>query len=257
MLSTLSTSSTRGPAGNGDYFNHDSLPASPRVLSPIPRRLTNDSPSPSPLYRPSPSPGLNTPPLFISTAFPSAIPSPGPSPIKALPRSPYLSSRELSSPRPYSASSPVPRRPSLKSAVAGENRYSWSSGSAIEDILSPGDFVGEGLDLQGERLRPLSVSDRNREWPAQEFEVVKKLGSGSYAIVYLVREVLSRGAPFSDDGHCAGRLDFDDAASRKSTEYGREYAMKCLSKANLDDEALEAQMTEVRSVRRVVSRSGD
>ena len=85
--------------------------------------------------------------------------------------------------------------------------------------------------------------------PAREFEVVRKLGTGSYAVVYLVREVLSRPQP-SDDGHAAtlGRMDFDDVSSgHSSTEYGREYAIKVLSKANLDQEALTAQLFEVSS----------
>lgn len=241
MLSTFSASSTRPSAGNGDYFSHD-LPPSPKVLSPIPRRLTNDSVSS--LHRQPPSPILHTPALSISTAFPSSN-SPGPSPSRAIPRSPYLSSRELSS--PYS-SSPVPRRPSLPVATNGETRNSWSSYSAIEDILSPGELVGEGIVLQGEVVWSALVSDRaSQQGTGKEFEVVRKLGSGSYAVVYLVREVLSRGTPFSDDGHCAGRLDLDDALPRKSTEYGREYAIKCLSKANLDEENLEAQMAEVWS----------
>jgi len=33
-----------------------------------------------------------------------------------------------------------------------------------------------------------------QEEPTKEFEVVRELGSGSYAVVYLVREVLSRPA---------------------------------------------------------------
>jgi serine/threonine protein kinase len=39
-------------------------------------------------------------------------------------------------------------------------------------------------------------------------------------------------------------MDLDDRSSRCSVEYGREYAIKCLSKANLDKEALEAQTFE-------------
>jgi hypothetical protein len=36
-----------------------------------------------------------------------------------------------------------------------------------------------------------------------------------------------------------------DTASAPQTVYGREYAIKCLSKANLDEEDLAAQMSEV------------
>lgn len=120
------------------------------------------------------------------------------------------------------------------------------------DVLAAGDLVGEGLSLQGEPIArvPMSASDPRTDYDglAAEFEVVRRLGTGSYAVVYLVREVLSRPAP-SDDGHCAavGRMDFDDAVSaRQSTEYGREYAIKLLSKANLDEDALAAQLFEVR-----------
>lgn len=98
------------------------------------------------------------------------------------------------------------------------------------------------------------------EEPAQTFEVVKRLGTGSYAVVYLVREVLYR-APetehfdydgsdldMSMDGH--GEFGADERDSRREAkrenEYGREYAVKLLSKANLDEEALSAQMFEVR-----------
>ncbi|KAJ3572385.1 hypothetical protein NP233_g3126 [Leucocoprinus birnbaumii] len=41
-------------------------------------------------------------------------------------------------------------------------------------------------------------------------------------------------------------MEFDGhLARRPETVYGREYAIKCLSKANLDEEALDAQLTEV------------
>lgn len=90
--------------------------------------------------------------------------------------------------------------------------------------------------------------DSHDEEPATEFEVVRQLGTGSYAVVYLVREVLSRPPP-SEDGHMPmmGPMELDDKFVRRpETAYGREYAIKCLSKANLDEEALAAQMSEVR-----------
>ena len=102
--------------------------------------------------------------------------------------------------------------------------------------------------------------------PAHELEIVRRLGTGSYAIVYLAREVLRR--PKSsrpswdadeDDiglvigGHmdCVGIEGFGNGASRRNgysedVVYGREFAVKCLSKANLDDQALAAQLAEVR-----------
>jgi len=122
----------------------------------------------------------------------------------------------------------------------------------VEDVLAPGDVVGEGFPLQGEYLRLVSSNDTNGavdlQEPAQEFEVIKQLGTGSYAVVYLVQEVLYR-PPSSDDGHMStiGVMEFDNkvAGSSGATVYGRKYAIKCLSKANLDEEALALQMTEV------------
>lgn len=76
---------------------------------------------------------------------------------------------------------------------------------------------------------------------AKEFQVVRRLGTGSYAVVYLVREVISR-IPVSEDGH-VGVLDLDPTPP--PIVYGRNFALKVLSKANLDSAALTAQLTEV------------
>lgn len=106
--------------------------------------------------------------------------------------------------------------------------------------------------------------------PAPELEIVRRLGTGSYAIVYLAREALRFSRPAAlrpsstrskteDDGDgddgmvVGGRMDsVGHGASKgnRSSEnviYGREFAVKCLSKANLDDQALAAQLAEVRS----------
>ena len=107
--------------------------------------------------------------------------------------------------------------------------------------------MGEGVPLQGENIRLVSMPDTvDYETPAQEFEVVRRLGTGSYAVVYLVREVLSRPS-YSHDSHMSlDGMELDDKASRRqSIEYGRDFAIKCLSKANLDEDALKAQMSEV------------
>ena len=113
--------------------------------------------------------------------------------------------------------------------------------------------MGEGIPLLGELLR-LVPSQSAEQVPvadyqdlASEFQVVSKLGTGSYAVVYLVREVLSRSPPSEDDHvYPGGRLELDDAAYMPcSAEYGREYAIKLLSKADLDEEELAAQLTEV------------
>ncbi|KAL7281261.1 hypothetical protein ACG7TL_004569 [Trametes sanguinea] len=192
---------------------------------------------------------LSTSSSATASTYPSPLPSPIPSsPAKPIHRSPLVSSsRQLSSPAPRS---PHPLRSDLPSF---DNRSSAASSvsSDIVDVLAQGDLVGEGLYLQGEVIKraPISSSEPrvDHDEPAKEFEVVRKLGSGSYAVVYLVREVLSRPQP-SDDGHAIalGRMDMDDGSPgyHQSTEYGREYAIKVLSKANLDEEALTAQLFE-------------
>jgi len=90
-------------------------------------------------------------------------------------------------------------------------------------------------------LQPVGPADDSAS--LQEFEVVGVLGTGSYAVVYLVQEVLSR-PDSSDNGHMStiGSMDTDGVPQ---TVYGRQYAVKLLSKANLDEEALAAQMSEV------------
>ncbi|KDR75347.1 hypothetical protein GALMADRAFT_69329 [Galerina marginata CBS 339.88] len=171
---------------------------------------------------------LYPPPLAISTIFPSS-----PSPTSPLPRSPYISSRQLhsASPVPFHSQSP---------SIASQ---------PIEDVLAPGDIVGDGFFLQGEPIRLVSngAQDHSHREPAHEFEVIKQLGTGSYAVVYLVQEVLSRPLP-SEDGHMStiGLMELDNkSVPSLQIVYGRKYAIKCLSKANLDSEALELQMSEV------------
>ncbi|RDX50141.1 kinase-like protein [Lentinus brumalis] len=206
-------------------------------------------------------PTMSVTPLSIPTALSptssasvSTYPSPLPSPVSTTPAKLIHRSPLTASPRQLS--SPVPRSPHpLRSEIPSYDGRSRSSGhssmsSSIVDVLSQGDLVGEGLPLQGEIVSrvPISSSEPRVDYdePAKEFEVVRKLGTGSYAVVYLVREVLSRPLP-SDDGHgiSVGRMDLDDGYfGNQSTEYGREYAIKVLSKANLDEEALSAQLFE-------------
>ncbi|KAG6862331.1 hypothetical protein C0995_016029 [Termitomyces sp. Mi166 len=172
---------------------------------------------------------------FSRSPFSILQPSPTSAPI-SLPRSPRQPDLSLSQ----------PWLPS-KSIVA--SRKSSAASEAIEDVLFPGDFVGERGYLQGEKIRLVlnhsgsGVSDYQE--PAQEFQVKRRLGHGSYAVVYLVQEVLYRPQP-SEDGHTSivGMMELDN---NKATEavYGREYAIKCLSKANLDEDDLAAQMSEV------------
>ncbi|TCD64879.1 hypothetical protein EIP91_003545 [Steccherinum ochraceum] len=159
-----------------------------------------------------------------------------------------------------------------------DSLFSQASSNSLADVLCQGDLVGDGLTLQGELIRRVPItphssaasmfsrddlsldeeirSERERI-PAKEFEVVRKLGTGSYAVVYLVREVLSRGGSMlssptvsSEDGHgvaAVGSMDMSDDGHFREEEdrvYGREYAIKVLSKANLDQGELEAQLFE-------------
>ncbi|KZT70907.1 hypothetical protein DAEQUDRAFT_724651 [Daedalea quercina L-15889] len=198
-------------------------------------------------------------PIHVSTAFPSASsftstpPSPSPNhriSSKQVPRSPLVSSsRQLPSPVPRS---PHPLKSNLSSF--GDKSSGSSNSSVVVDVLSRGDLVGEGLSLQGETIVrvPISSSEPRADYdePAKEFEVVRTLGTGSYAVVYLVREILSRpSSPPSDDEHgvaVTGSMEMDDGyfARHHAVEYGREYAIKVLSKANLDRDALDAQLFE-------------
>jgi serine/threonine protein kinase len=149
-----------------------------------------------------------------------------------------------------------------------------SPSSALEGLLNEGDIIGEGIPLLDHPLtkinfpvslsRQSSADERERE-PAPTFEVVRKLGTGSYAVVYLVREVLSdppsRSARLSSpeeegmfdlDYNSVPCVSSDHSSTTATTVYGREFAIKCLSKANLDEDALQAQLLEVIVILRFI-----
>ncbi|KAH7888624.1 kinase-like protein [Phlebopus sp. FC_14] len=178
-------------------------------------------------------------PLAIPSTLPTSSPSPSPSP---LPRS-SLYSPKLAPHLPLPPSASLrPRLPkSAASTRPGTGRRPSFPSSVVEDILAPGDLIGQGISLMGHPIQSTHPPDNAL---ANEFQVIRRLGTGSYAVVYLVREVLSRSPP-SEDGHC-GVLDIGDSPPSNSyTTYGRDFALKCLSKANLDQDALAAQMSEV------------
>ncbi|KAL4078322.1 hypothetical protein V8B97DRAFT_1865727 [Scleroderma yunnanense] len=189
--------------------------------------------------------GLNLTNSSPSIAVP-ALPSPSPAP-SPLPASAILSPKSAS---PMSIPSLLPASSSIRHLLPPSRptttRQSSFGSSIVEDVLALGDIIGPGLPLQGHLIRPASTSTQlhdNSPGIASEFEVIRKLGTGSYAVVYLVREVLSRTTP-SEDGHC-GTLDLGDTPNKSYVSYGREFALKCLSKANLDEDALAAQLSEV------------
>lgn len=116
-----------------------------------------------------------------------------------------------------------------------------SEASRVADVLRPGMLFGEGLEFEGGIIQPavgqLHVSDKNNlglplrrdgsgfgakrlsigPSEPKTYKVIRQLGSGSYAVVYLVRQV----------------------GGRK-----REYALKCLSKHDLEADQLETQLFE-------------
>lgn len=182
-----------------------------------------------------------------------------------LPPSVTASSRSPSNHRaPYSTrlapSSPIPRSPVLSSVdTPSANASSYTSRPAstlsvpMQDILFPGDVIGQGLYFHDERVRLLPISASHHgggddlNAPSIKFEVVKALGTGSYAVVYQVRQILSGYPPQTEDLSPISAVNFDDIPSSapNPVRYGREYALKCLSKADLDKDALSAQMFEV------------
>lgn len=190
-------------------------------------------------------------PLTTSISSSSGLPSPTFAPRK-LPVS--RSSQPSPSSNPGSASSS--RRNSWQQSVRlATTSLARRFSTLNEDILCEGDLIGQGVELQGEIIRaaPGSFSPAQSLLdPNATFEVIRKLGTGSYAVVFLVREVFGsyrRNASDDDDQFPAGGLDLSLADAPKLT-YGREFAIKCLSKANLSPEELQVQMFEVSLSRR-------
>ncbi|KAI0062164.1 kinase-like protein [Artomyces pyxidatus] len=108
-----------------------------------------------------------------------------------------------------------------------------------ERALSPGDRIGQGMALRGETLCLFAV-DQSKELPRSDepselLEIVEELHIGKHAVLYRAREVLSRVSLPSDSLHSA-IYDEPDADSSRSL-YGREYAIKLLSKSSTDFEA--------------------
>lgn len=226
------------------YSSHSSTRSSSTAsLSPS----TPSIASPSFFSKPIP----RSPLVASSRPLPSPVPRPSPHPLKT----PLPSVDEYSSIASNYAETPA------RTATSRSSRRSSVISSTAVDVLSKGDLIGQGLTLQGEVIRSVvipSASPRRDHYSPTEFEVLGRLGTGSYATVYHVREVLYRPPP-SDDGHCgvaaAGRLELEEGASSANgalagisgVQYGKEYAIKLLSRANLDEDGLDTQRLEVRS----------
>ena len=72
-------------------------------------------------------------------------------------------------------------------------------------------------------------------------KAIRKVGSGSYAVVYLARQILYD--PLDDESYDP---DDDLDGAPRQVVYGKEFALKCLCKHNLDEELLQVQRFEVR-----------
>ncbi|KAG8977107.1 hypothetical protein FRB90_008922, partial [Tulasnella sp. 427] len=256
-------------------FHRRQLPATPIHTSQLP--IPTSTATYSPLSSGLPSPNFPSP-IPLPAVLPSIPTGPGigigigrgrsPAPSAASSRQPsrQQSIRRLSS--LSGAFSPIigggapngghGRRPShAASSTAGYyplpdvNDFS----TIHEDILSEGDVIGVGDELHGETIElvniPTSAPRPEQEPPATRLEVVRKLGAGSYAVVYLVREIVARTPiverrPASPEGDLSGMLSdsSDDRRPRFRYTYGREFAVKCLAKSNLSPEELDIQMFE-------------
>ncbi|EPQ28843.1 uncharacterized protein PFL1_03646 [Pseudozyma flocculosa PF-1] len=94
------------------------------------------------------------------------------------------------------------------------------NGSAIEgrppgDIFEVGDRLGPGLEHEGQMIRIAETTpgfvDQNGDLTGSQLEVVRKLGEGSYAVVYLVREVMPEDPQLTDADGAFSIADDEDA----------------------------------------------
>ena len=133
-------------------------------------------------------------PMLSIYPSPSVTASPKSSPIPLTPYSSHIS-----------PSSPIPHSPILSYLDPPSANVSFQYSrpisihlSPVQDILFPGDIIGQSLNFHVERVRllPISASHHNGDddlnVPSIKFELVKALGTGSYAVVYQVRQILSR-----------------------------------------------------------------
>ncbi|KAG8927843.1 hypothetical protein FRC02_007707 [Tulasnella sp. 418] len=180
----------------------------------------------------------------MSTAFLQSRPT--------LPYSPISPSSGLPSPsfppavlsRTHSPSpAPISRRQSRQQSlrVAPLHHHDY----VVDDVLLEGDIIGHGEQLHGELIETVHIqtsAHRSEPPPAHQLQVVRKLGAGSYATVYLVKEIVGRTlipSPHNDE-----ELSDSSDSVRYRYQYGREFAVKCLSKYGLSPEELDVQMSE-------------
>ncbi|KAG8722697.1 hypothetical protein FRC09_005828 [Ceratobasidium sp. 395] len=248
----------------------------------LPRRLSSaayDSASsvlPSPTW-PTPP---HTPSKLLTEPAPLLLPPPlssAASPIRASPRanprrlsnaSARFSQRvslasAYSLSRPPSSARLQSQQVSVRLATAPARKSAVSLVPA-DDILGEGDVVGDSVVLHNELVMaidhgrdPLHGGPQNGA--QARYEIVKKLGSGSYATVFLAREILAEPVPpndtdlpfewnGSDDVHADPDVTIctpGPSIAAAGRTYGRPFAIKCLSRASLTTpESLAVQMLE-------------
>ncbi|KAJ3572043.1 hypothetical protein NP233_g3352 [Leucocoprinus birnbaumii] len=173
------------------------------------------------------APRLPTPRLFLSPAPPSLGSRTttthrlsGKAPEQGQPRQPSLPPLAFSNCANHASSGNPPPHPTLPSFhVATASRLtpspcqfpspsargpiqSQTSSASFKGILAPRDHISEGRLLQRETICPPSISTKpeaEEDDPNQH----ARLGSSSYAVVYLIKEALSRSLPPEND-HVSG-----------------------------------------------------
>ncbi|GAA5941265.1 hypothetical protein JCM1841_003615 [Sporobolomyces salmonicolor] len=168
--------------------------------------------------------------------------------------------------------SPIPRRSRTYDSLAPGGHDL----STVE-VFEEGERIGVDVWLEGRGgwVRDCFAGRAERDGKApgngldgpKQLEVERRLGEGTYAIVYLVREVLYDPDPTDDDILSPidpfASFEFGDSPSTTGTSrprlhswasdvylppseptYGRYYALKCLCKKDLTDELIEVQRGE-------------
>ncbi|KAG8779349.1 hypothetical protein FRC16_003452, partial [Serendipita sp. 398] len=95
----------------------------------------------------------------------------------------------------------------------------------LEQVLHSGDEIGPGLSILGQPITVVNARSEN----VPVLRVIRKLGTGSYAVVYLVQEIVSYAGNFLD-------IDEDSPPGTPGPE-GRLFALKCLAKNAQDQQA--------------------
>ncbi|KAB5589154.1 Calcium-dependent protein kinase 30 [Ceratobasidium theobromae] len=206
---------------------------------------------PTPPHTPHDPKPLLLPPPLVASASPMRM-SPRTAPRRLSNASTRFSRRvsiasALSLSRPPSSARLHSRQVSVRLASA---RSSVLAGPP-DDMLGEGDVVGHGLDVNGELVTAVDhgrgpVAGGPHNGLHARYEIVSKLGSGSYATVFLAREVLADPLlPDSDLPFEWHGSDDADVTVRAARTYGRSFAIKCLSRASLaSPESLAVQMLE-------------